>query len=541
MAVPRTKIRRIAQEVFDYERLRPGQEDVIHAVLDNRDTLAVLPTGWGKSAIYQITGIIKKGATVVVSPLIALQRDQFESLAEAEVGGVAVINSTVQRAARREIWHELQAGDLEFILLAPEQLTKPEVIAELQAARPSLFVVDEAHCVSEWGHDFRPDYLKLGAVIEALGHPTVLALTATASPPVRASIIETLGMRDPAIIVRGFDRPNLTLAVERFDDEVTKRRALIERVGAAAKPGIVYVATRREAEDIAALLSDNGVRAVAYHAGMRSVDRNDAQTAFMDDAAEVIVATTAFGMGIDKPNVRFVYHFNISESIDSYYQEIGRAGRDGDPATAVLFYNPDDLRLRRFFASAGSIAADHFAALVAALYRRRKPVAVTELQQSLALSHSKLMSALHTLESLGALTLSPADEIQWTRSLSPAEAIERAATQHQNQRQFDRSRVDMMRAYAETKTCRRAFILNYFGEDSAPPCPNCDRCLAGDGAGPEVADQPFAIGGRVQHRSWGAGQVMRYEPEAVVVLFDDVGYKTLALDIVLGDGLLAAA
>ena len=544
MAIHRTKISRVAQDVFDFDHLRPGQEAVIKSVLAGRDTLAVFPTGWGKSALYQITGVIKAGATVVVSPLIALQRDQFDSLVDQDVGGVAVINSTIGAAAKREIWQNLQDGELEFILLAPEQLSKPEVIAELQAAQPSLFVVDEAHCVSEWGHDFRPDYLKLAHVIEALGHPTVLALTATASPPIRANIIEMLGMREPNVLVHGFDRSNITFNVERFDNETAKRRALIERVTAAPKPGIIYVATRRESEDIASLLGDTGtgMTAVAYHAGMRTKDRNIAQTKFMSDQTDVIVATTAFGMGIDKSNVRFVFHYNISESVDAYYQEISRAGHDGEPASATLFYNPDDLNLRRFFASSGSVDTDQFAALVDTLHRRRKPVPVATLQEIVDLSQTRLVSALRALETVGAVTLSAADEVIWTSALKPRPAIEQATAQQSNQRQFDRSRVEMMRAYAETKTCRRAFMLNYFGQDFAAPCGNCDRCTMGNelAATLDQPNLPFAIGSRVQHRAWGGGQVMRYEHEAVVVLFESVGYKTLALDIVLAGGLLVA-
>ncbi|MDQ3898136.1 MAG: RecQ family ATP-dependent DNA helicase, partial [Actinomycetota bacterium] len=258
-------MRRLARRTFGFEHLRPGQEEAIRAAAAGRDTLAVLPTGAGKSAIYQLAALIIPGPTVVVSPLIALQRDQVQALLASGVDA-AEANSHVRAAERREAFESFGAGDLEFLFLAPEQLANPDVLAETAAAKPSLLVVDEAHCISSWGHDFRPDYLRLGAVAEALGRPPILALTATAAPPVRAEIVERLGLRDPLIVVRGFDRPNISLAVLRFTDADAKRAALLERVvEAAANPGvgIVYVATRRIAEEVAAALAERGVRAEA--------------------------------------------------------------------------------------------------------------------------------------------------------------------------------------------------------------------------------------------------------------------------------------
>ena len=329
MASRPDRIARVAREAFGFETLRPGQEEAIAAVLGGRDALVVMSTGSGKSAIYQIAGLLLPGATVVVSPLIALQREQVDDLRARAAGGAAQLNSNIPAAEREAALAELAEEALEFVFLAPEQLANPDVLDELAVAQPSLLVVDEAHCISEWGHDFRPDYLRLGAVAEALGRPRVLALTATAAPPVREEIVERLGLRDPAIVIRGFDRPNLRLAVERHHDEGRKLRALREHVAAAAPPGIVYVATRRAAEALAADLCDDGVRAASYHGGMRGPERDAVQTRFMADDLDVVVATTAFGMGVDKPNVRWVVHAEISESLDSYYQEIGRAGRDG--------------------------------------------------------------------------------------------------------------------------------------------------------------------------------------------------------------------
>jgi ATP-dependent DNA helicase RecQ len=532
-------VNRVAQELSGYEQLRPGQEEAITAVLHGPDTLAVMPTGSGKSAIYQIAGALIPGATIVVSPLIALQRDQVEAIAGMDAGRAALVNSALPASERTEALDEFAEGAAEFLFLAPEQFANEETFARVQASKPSLFVVDEAHCISEWGHDFRPEYLRLGAVIEALGRPRVLALTATASQPVRQEIVKRLGMREPRIVVRGFDRPNIRLAVEGFSDEEDKREALIAHVIDAPKPGIVYAATRKHAEELAAALVEHGVDAVAYHAGMAAGERTRVQEAFMSDAAEVIVATTAFGMGVDKLNVRFVYHLDVSESVDAYYQEIGRAGRDGEPAEAILFYRPEDLNLRRFLAASGRVDADQMARVAEAVQDAAGPLRVDEIGDEADLSQTKVAIALNRLEDVGAVDVLPSGEVVTNANGAMAETVEEAAEAQENLRAFARSRIEMMRGYADMTDCRREYILNYFGEVYAPPCDNCDNCLAGRSVTKSLSAQPYPIDSQVVHKLWGPGMVMRHAGDTMVVLFDSVGYRTLAVDLVMAEGLLA--
>jgi ATP-dependent DNA helicase RecQ len=532
-------IESVARDAFGFESLRAGQREGIEAVLAGRDTLAVMSTGSGKSAIYQIAGMLMEGSTLVISPLIALQRDQIEAIDDQLPGEAAGVNSTVARSEREEAFEELEEGELEFLFLAPEQLANPDVLENLREASPSLLVVDEAHCISEWGHDFRPDYLRLGALVDELGHPTVLALTATASPPVREEIVERLHMREPDVIVRGFDRPNIHLAVQRFQEEEHKRRALVEAIEAAERPGIVYAATRAIAEELAEELDRKGIAACAYHAGMNGTQRDRIQEEFMDDAFEVIVATTAFGMGIDKPNIRFVFHHAVADSVDSYYQEIGRAGRDGKPAQAKLFYRTEDLGLRRFFAGAGQVDLDEIAQVADAVERHGGPVDPVELKDELELSQSKLITAVNRLEEAGAVHTRPSGEVELAREAPPPqEFVETAAKLEHDRHEFDRSRVEMMRSYAEHRNCRRQFILSYFGEDLPEPCGNCDNDEAGISHASN-GDEPFPVGTRVTHNQWGGGLVQRYEDDEVVVLFDSVGYKTLGVPLVLERGLLA--
>ena len=372
----------------------------------------------------------------------------------------------------------------------------------------------------------------------------MLALTATAAPPVRDEIVERLGLRDPEVVVRGFDRPNLDLAVERFHDARHKDEALLEAVAAADAPGIVYAATRKRTEELAAALAERGVEAIAYHAGLKAADREAAQERFMHSEVDVIVATTAFGMGVDKADVRFVFHAEVPESVDSYYQEVGRAGRDGEPASAMLFYRPEDLGLRRFFAGSGPRRrrrADRGRRGRRRRARPRRPGRAAAAHGALAVeARDRRLAPRGRRRGRGA-----ADGHVAARPDAPPldDAVREALGEEEDHREFERSRLDMMRAFAETDGCRREFVLSYFGEPfDGVPCGRCDNCRAGKTTPTDVAAEPFALGARVAHPEWGEGVVQRYDHDrAVVVLFDEVGYKTLSLDVVRERDLLEPA
>ncbi|MEW6270780.1 MAG: RecQ family ATP-dependent DNA helicase, partial [Thermodesulfobacteriota bacterium] len=461
-------------------RLRPEQKQAVERVVAGRDTLCVMPTGSGKSAIYQVAATLVPGATLVVSPLIALQRDQVESLEESEAGEAAAVNSLQTGSARGAALRGLRAGRIEFLFVSPEQLANEDVLARLRRAQPSLLVVDEAHCISQWGHDFRPDYLQLGKVAQRLGRPTILALTATASPRVREDVIRHLGMREPHVLVQGFDRPNIWLGATSHPDEAHKLDALLAYVKQADKPGIVYVGTRRLTTTVRDALEGAGVSPIAYHAGMSAAEREWAHGAFMPSREAVMVATNAFGMGIDKPDVRFVVHYTPSDSLDSYYQEIGRAGRDGGVAQALLLYRRQDLALHRFFAGAGRLTAADVERVLDALAAGEPPARRKALAGLTGLSQLKVTRAVHALAELGAVELTAVGRATLReRPAERGETARDALALLARRRDAESARLELLHAYAETSTCRRAMLLRYFGEDAPDRCGFCDSCDSG--------------------------------------------------------------
>ncbi|MEU0336721.1 RecQ family ATP-dependent DNA helicase [Streptomyces sp. NPDC006193] len=535
------RLRDTAAEVFGWDELRPEQLTAMEWVLEGRDALVVMPTGSGKSAVYQVPGVLLSGPVVVVSPLLALQRDQMAGLPGGDRGpGAVAVNSDLGAAEAEAAWEKVRGGAVRFVYLSPEQLAKDEVLQRLAETGPALLVVDEAQCVSSWGHDFRPDYLRLDQAARRLGRPPVLALTATAAPPVRQDIVERLGMDRPRQLVTGFDRPNIRLEARRYLDDDERRRMVVEQAAAEPKPGIVYAATRKDSEYYAAELGSLGLAAEAYHAGLRAAERRRIHDAFLAGGTDVVVATSAFGMGIDKENVRFVLHASLPGSLDAYYQEVGRCGRDGEPALAVLHYRPEDTGMQAYFTSRAP-SADTVRTVVRAVHDRAgDPAGLDELRRDTGMSRPRVTTAVNLLEEAGAVVTDASGAVRPLPGTAPSDAVRRATDSAEAHKRMDRSRVDMARAYAETTGCRRRFLLGYFGEEYEAPCGNCDVCDAqadegGDGTAagehpvhPDAGSYP--VGAAVRHGQWGRGTVLSEDGDRITVLFEEVGYRTLSLE-----------
>jgi ATP-dependent DNA helicase RecQ len=533
----RRRVREEATRLLGFDVLRPGQEDAMVAVLSGRDTLAVMPTGSGKSAIYQLGGALIDGSTVVVSPLIALQKDQIDGMAE-QLGGAVQVNSSLGRAERRHALDEVRRRDVEFLFLAPEQLANDESHEAVLAAQPTLFVVDEAHVISSWGHDFRPDYLALGSVVESLGHPQVLALTATASPPVRHEIIDRLGLRDPAVVVAGFERTNIRLEVHTEPDRDAARAALVGRVAAASGTGIVYVATHTDAQELADALDRPARPAMAYHAGLPRAQRSAVQERFIGGPACVVVATTAFGMGIDAPHVRFVFHADAPESLDAYYQEMGRAGRDGAPAEGVIFHAQRGGERRRYQAGTGELAPELARRLAAAFAGESRRCRVERVAEAAEVPHHQRWAVIGRFQAAGALAIGRDGLARWTGALGVEEATATAVAAQHRDRDTDRTRAEMMTDYLDTRACRWRTLLAYLGEPVDGRCGHCDNDLAERTRDQTLSDVPFPLDSRVVHASWGPGRVIEYEDDTMTVLFDHAGYRRLSVALVVDRDLL---
>jgi ATP-dependent DNA helicase RecQ len=563
MKKPKMDLHAVLRETFGVESFRPGQEEAIRALLAGRDVLAVLPTGAGKSLVYQLASQVLPGVTLVVSPLIALMKDQVDALEDRDVE-VGVINSTQSEARAEEELRQVEDGPAKLLYVTPERFGDADFMAEIRTVDVDLFVVDEAHCVSEWGHSFRPSYLVLAEVIAQLGHPPVLALTATATPWIREEIIQRLGMRKPLLVAKGIDRPNLFLEVYRVEEEIEDRqileRLLREPDGDGAYPpplgddlaatmqgsGIIYTATTKAAEETAAWLQAWGIAADYYHGQQPAADRERVQEAFMAGEVRVIAATNAFGLGVDKPDVRFVIHRDVPGSLEGYYQEAGRGGRDGALARCSLIYRPADLGRAAALSGGGHLTREDVEQGRAGLLARRAGT-LRELAEATGLSLGDLARLITLLKRERIVD----DAEGRVRLRVPDFDPERISLEEEAYRRaYEKSRLDMMRAYAELPPdeCRRCFVLNYFGEE-LPGC-RCDHCAhdalrAGDAAPPATdsppADAPFARGEAVIHATWGAGVVQRVTDDSVTVLFDTAGYKTLVTALVEEQGLLKPA
>ncbi len=470
---------------FHFDGFRPGQEAAIRAILDKRNLLVVMPTGAGKSLCYQLPALLQSGTTIVVSPLIALMKDQVEAL--REIGKAATfINSSLSASEQSSRVRDMRAGKLRLVYVAPERFRSQAFLSALDGVAVALFVVDEAHCISHWGHDFRPDYLTLKNVIAQLKHPPVAALTATATLKVQDDIIKQLRLQNCQRIVTGFNRPNLAFEVEYAPDDDSKLDALKQLLGDKNHRAIVYTATRRGAEEVAEFIRlTSKVKTDHYHAGLEAAERSRIQDSFMKDETTVIVATNAFGMGVDKPDIRSVIHYNLPGTLEAYYQEAGRAGRDGLPARAVLLYSPKDIDLQYWFIK-NSFPTREELELIYALLKNiaedgRVRTNSVYLQKAARLHETKVRVALAELVKAQALVDLGDEANSMNFEILPLKQANLVPILQEIARrlEYKYQQLEQMIGYAQGDLCRRRFILDHFGDTGSAEAERCcDNCLA---------------------------------------------------------------
>ena len=473
------------QEVFGFEDFLDGQEAVIDEILSGRDGSVVMPTGGGKSLCYQLPALCREGVTLVVSPLIALMKDQVDALEERGVA-VTLINSTLTWNEQKERLDGMKSGAYRLVYIAPERFRASSFMSALSDVKIEMVAIDEAHCLSQWGHDFRPDYMRLGKALEKMGRPQCVALTATATPIVREDIRGVLNLREPFESISGFERPNLSFTITPVE-KVAQKYGRLKKVLAENKTGIVYCATRKKVEEVAETIHSWGLKCIAYHGGMSDREREDTQNAFISRKADIAVATNAFGMGIDRSDVRFVVHFEIPGSVEAYYQEAGRAGRDGEASVCELLFNYADTRTQEFFIDGvnpgpGMIRDVYQFFLNEADDSYEVHRTLDEVKDAIGAKNGMAVGA-----ALGALIRGrwverfdvPGMRAKGTRLLKPDVltrdlTLDEAALEEKERR--DREKLEKMVQLCYANTCRQQWVLEYFGEVDAPVCGSCDVC-----------------------------------------------------------------